>query len=176
MSGHSAAMRLAACVVFIALPVGLAAVTALNVVQLREVEDAIAQREGQLGMVEARLRRSVDDGATQRDFSAVWLAGSSQALASAALQTRLGSHVAAADATLIEVQGIADNDSPLDVVLRISFEGTHAAVLSAISAIEMDVPLLTVDQFALRRAGGEAEDPRLRADVTVRGTRRDDGA
>lgn len=164
-------LRIAAVLLYLGVPLVAAATTALNLVRAGEVRATAAQREAELGPLEARLARAGPPPAD--DTAAVWLPGETPALASAELQQRLVELLGSVSARLIEVQGITDEEGA-DILMRMTYDARNEALVGSLLGVEGGLPLIDVTALEVSaEAGGEATgDPTLRVDLTVRGYRR----
>jgi general secretion pathway protein M len=168
-------LRWAALALFVLLPVGAVAMTALNMVRLGETEDQIARQELLLRQLDARLARAGTEGGGLGDTSAIYLPASSEPIAGAALQQRLVAAVETVGGRVIETQSVeeVETDGEQDVRLRITLDVTNEGLRSLMHDLETGLPLIALESVAVRQlptpANETSDDPMLRVDLGVRG-------
>jgi uncharacterized SAM-binding protein YcdF (DUF218 family) len=166
--------RIAAVVLFLALPVAAAGMTAVNVIAWRETQDLIARQEALLAQLDARLARMSADGGATVDTRAIYLPAASRPLAGADLQQRLVTAVGAVSGRLIETQLVDDEreGEPDGIRLRATFDVDNAGLLTLLHGLETGLPLMMVDQVTVRQLPTQdataLENPILRVDLVVR--------
>ena len=170
-------MRVAAAALFVALPILVAGVFALNLVRVGELSAQVAAQTASLTAIEERLGRDEAGDAQPPRIEAIFVPGDSPALAAANAQERLAALLLAADARLIEVrsadEGSTADGNAGDVRLSLTFDASNGALLRALHAIEASVPLFVIERLEVRpvTSAGETEAPILRTTVVVRGHR-----
>jgi len=170
----SPGMRLIAIALFMGLPVLLLAMAALNVVQLGDDGFAAAEKQAQTAALNRRLNAKTRAG-KPIDFSPIYIAGASHSLASANLQQLVFDAVGAVSGRLIETvsvdpdTGAADTD---DVRLKTTLDTDTAGLLQLLYRFESGLPLLDVENLAVRRlsnTGDDAASDMLRVDIALKG-------
>ncbi|WP_420391664.1 type II secretion system protein GspM [Acuticoccus sp.] len=178
-SQSNTALRLVAVAAFVALPLVLAGLIAGNLTRAAEGRASLERRAVEVAALEARLARAgPQDGPLRADGAL--LSGASRALATAALQQHLVGIAADAGARIVEVQdatpdeaedGDPDGSTP-GVMVRLTFEATNEALLTALHRMEVGTPLVVVGALEVRPTGTSdarsQDDPLLRVEVTVR--------
>ena len=169
----SPGIRMAAVLVYLGVPLVAAAATAFNLVRGAEIAAAAEARGGELALLEARLGR--EPAAAGDELVSVWLPGETRALAAAGLQERLAALLDEVQARVIEVQELEVEEGP-DVLMRVTFDATNAALIASLIGVEGALPLIEVTglDVSAQRAGenGRGDDPTLRVSLTVRGFRK----
>lgn len=166
-------LRLGGLALFLGLPALLLSLTVLNLAGAADSEARAARQEAVLEQIERRVRAGA--GALTPDSSAIYLAASSESLAKAELQQLLVKLVAANAGRLIEAQGGDETgeEERRQVQVRVTLDITNDGLFDLLHGIETGVPLLSVEQVALRklpgRSGGEDPDPVLRVSLAVAG-------
>lgn len=173
--------RTATAAVAIALPIGLAALAAVNFLQASETSGVTDRQAENVAALERRVAKLGDAGAAKRDVSAIFLPGDGPELARAELQKLLTEAVAAVDGRLIESQEPGQqlaSDEPDDgrVELRVTFDARNDGLLDLLYGLETRLPLLSIERLETRRldqSGDEdPKDPTLRVGLVVRGHRK----
>jgi general secretion pathway protein M len=167
-------LRWGSLALFVGAPLLALSLTVLNLVEAAESEAHAAQQEALF----AQLQRRVAAGpanALPEDTSALYLKAASDGLAKAELQQHLVRLIAEKAGRLIETQG---GDEPTEeesrrVMVRVTLDVTNDGLFAILHGIETGLPLLTVEQMALRKlpgqGGGEDPDPVLRVSLAVVG-------
>jgi general secretion pathway protein M len=167
-------LRWAAILVFLAIPLVAAVVTAFNIALYSETNRLIEDQERMLADFTTRLDRLKRAGTAGVDAGAIYVAAASRPLAGAALQQRLRGAVEAAQGKLIETQqSEAGAEAPADEVsVRVTLDADNEGLLALLHSLESGLPLLTIDALAIRRLpdtdATDPGNPSLRVDLAVR--------
>lgn len=169
-----ATSRLFAILIFVGLPLLLAGFTALNIIQVLDDRVTIAEKQTQLAALQRRLK-APRSGATQQDFSSLYIEAASRGLASATLQQQLVGAIATASGRLIEtlsVDPVDPGEQADDIRLKATLDIDNDGLLTLLHALESGMPLLEIETLSVRRlqeAGAEGQSETLRVDMMVNG-------
>ena len=166
--------RLMALALFVGLPAILLSLSGLNLLQMVENDSDAAGRSAQVAAFDRRLNKPAADGKAV-DLSQIYLPGLSRTLASANLQQRVVSLIAATSGRLIETAAVdpvvtdtAEND---ELRLKATLDIDNTGLIDLLYRLETGLPLLTIENLSIRRMandGGEGART-LRVDILVRG-------
>lgn len=168
-------VRLVAVCMFIGIPLLLAALTALNLVQFGDDTLAIAEKQGQIAALVRRLNTKPEAGKS-RDLAAIYVSGTSRSLAGAALQQYMVEAVSASSSHLIEIasmdQETSDNEDEAHTIrLKTTLDTDNQGLLKLLYRLESGLPLLDVETLSVRRLAGsdDGKSEKLRVEIGVRG-------
>lgn len=170
--------RLVALLVFVALPMTLIVFAAVNLFAVRETSTLAETTEQQIARLAGRIDGAGPQG-TAEDLSGVFVTAGSRSLAEADLQRQIVSIVERSTATVIEsvAAELRTGDAENSIGVRATFDIGNDALLRLLREIETGLPLMFVEEIAIRRlqndgaAGGV--EPVLRVDLRVRSQYRD---
>lgn len=170
--------RLIALVAFVALPLALIVFSAVNLVAVRETSALAETTEQQAARLADRTGGAGPQG-TAENLSAVFVAAGSRSLAEADLQRQIVSIIERSSATVIESVAAEPRTGEAENAIRVraTFDIGNDALLRLLREIETGLPLMFVEEIAIRRlqndgaAGGV--EPVLRVDLRVRSQYRD---
>lgn len=133
----------------------------------------MAQASVQLNRYRARLQAGPAVGSTGSAVAPAFIAAPSRSLAEAELQRQIVSAIDAARAQVVE-SGAVDvaTDTPDNrIEIRATLDVDNAGLFRFLHAIETGMPLMFVEDLAVRRIqideNGTADDGRLRVDAVI---------
>lgn len=159
--------RLFAVLLFIGLPVVLAALTVLNMLQIADDSVIASGKEQQVFLMNKRLTAPAADGKPV-DLSSIYVTGTSRTLASADLQRQIVNSISAATGRLIETVTV-DVDDTEKIQLKVTLDIDNDGLLSLLYGLESGLPLIDVETLSVRMLSGSAEGgtETLRVEMTV---------